>query len=130
MENYPENRITPQSIDKLSEGEVFVFGSNSEGKHTGGAARIALNWGAEPGEGIGLFGQTYAIPTMFSTTRYIKIYVNEFIEFAKEHPSLKFLVTEIGCGIAGFKMNDIAPLFKDAVNVENIHLPKRFWEAL
>ena len=130
MENYPQNRVTPQSIEKLYKNEIFVFGSNSEGNHTGGAARLALYWGAIMGEGVGLKGQTYAIPTMFSTTRYIKEYVEEFIAFAKEHPELTFLVTEIGCGIAGFSPNAIAPLFKNAVHIQNIHLPKRFWKYL
>lgn len=130
MNNYPENRVTPQYIEKLEQNEIFVFGSNSEGKHTGGAARLALQWGAVMGEGVGLQGQTYAIPTMFSTTKYIKEYVEEFIAFAKEHPELTFLVTEIGCGIAGFSPKDIAPLFKNDVTIQNIHLPKRFWEQL
>jgi hypothetical protein len=130
MENYPQNRLTPQSIEKLERNEIFVFGSNSEGKHTGGAARLALKWGAIMGEGVGLQGQTYAIPTMFSTTRYIKEYVEEFIGYAIKHPEYTFLVTEIGCGIAGFSPKDIAPLFKSAVQVNNIHLPKRFWEYL
>ena len=130
MENYPHNRVTSLSIDKLGRNEIFVFGSNIEGRHTGGAARLALTWGAVMGEGIGLQGQTYAIPTMFSTTKYIREYVGEFITFAKEHPELTFLVTEIGCGIAGFTPQLIAPIFVKAVEVENIHLPKRFWEIL
>lgn len=85
MKKYPLNRITPQFIDQLADGEIFVFGSNIEGNHAGGAARTALKWGAEPGEGVGLYGQTYAIPTMFSTIKYIKVYVTEFIEFAKKN---------------------------------------------
>lgn len=130
MENYPLNRVTDQFIEKLEKNQIFVFGSNVEGRHSGGAARLAIKWGAESGEGVGLFGQTYAIPTMFSTTRYIKEYVAEFIEFAKVNNHLYFLVTEIGCGIAGFTPNDIAPLFKEAKNTENIYLPKSFWEVL
>ncbi|MGV8136133.1 MAG: hypothetical protein AB2L20_13045 [Mangrovibacterium sp.] len=130
MENYPQNRVTPRFIDKLEKNEIFVFGSNLEGNHGGGAARTALKWGAIPGEGVGLQGQTYAIPTMFRTTRYIKEYVEEFIRFAGEHSEYIFLVTEIGCGIAGFSPREIAPLFKDAIPVENIHLPARFWEVL
>lgn len=128
MENYPQNRVTPQFIGNLKQNEIFVFGSNSEGKHTGGAARLALKWGAIMGEEEGIQGQTYAIPTMFSTTKYIKEYVLDFIDFAIKHPEYTFLVTEIGCGIAGFSAKDIAPLFKSAVQVNNIHLPKRFWE--
>ena len=108
MENYPQNRVTPQFIHKLEQNEIFVFGSNSDGNHTGGAARIALSWGTIMGEGVGILGQTYAIPTMFSTTKYVKEYVEEFIVYAKEHHELTFLVTEIGCGIAGFSPNLIA----------------------
>ena len=130
MENYPKNRVTPLFIDRLEKNEIFVFGSNLEGNHTGGAAKTALHWGAELGEGTGLQGNTYAIPTMFRTVRYIPEYVNEFIRYAKEHPENVFLVTEIGCGIAGFTPKEIAPIFRDAVPVQNIHLPKRFWEAL
>ena len=60
----------------------------------------------------------------------IKPYVDEFISFARQHPELTFLVTEVGCGIAGFRPAEIAPLFRDAIDVENIHLPQRFWEVL
>ena len=87
-------------------------------------------WGAIWGQGVGLQGQTYGIPTMHGGPEEIRPYVDEFITFAKEHPELTFLVTEIGCGIAGFVPEEIAPLFKEAVEVENIHLPERFWEVL
>ena len=80
--------------------------------------------------GVGLQGQTYGIPTMHGGPEEIRPYVDEFITFAKEHPELTFLVTEIGCGIAGFIPEEIAPLFKDAVEVKNIHLPERFWKIL
>ena len=125
------NRITPATINVLRTNEVFVFGSNLEGQHAGGAARAAYKYfGAIMGQGVGLQGQSYAIPTMHGGPDAIKPYVDEFIEFAKQHPEKKFLVTPIGCGIAGFKVEAIAPLFKDAKEVNNISLPHSFWYTL
>ena len=119
--------FTPGRISELKNNEIFVFGSNLAGAHGGGAARAAYNkFGAVWGEGVGLFGQSYAIPTMQGGVETIKPYVDEFICFAKEHCELKFLVTRIGCGIAGFGDSEIAPLFKDAIDVENIILPRSF----
>ena len=120
-------RFTPAFITELTSDEVFVFGSNLAGAHGGGAARIAYeDFGAEWGVGVGLTGQSYAIPTMQGGVETIKPYVDDFIEFAKAHPELFFYVTRIGCGIAGFRDRDIAPLFKDAIAVENICLPEAF----
>ncbi len=119
--------FTPERITELKENEVFVFGSNLAGSHGGGAAWIAYQkFGAIWGQGVGLQGQSYGIPTMQGGVETIKPFVDEFIEFAKEHPELKFLVTRIGCGIAGFRDEEIAPLFKDAIDVENVILPKSF----
>ncbi|MDR2382768.1 MAG: hypothetical protein LBD76_02665 [Prevotellaceae bacterium] len=125
-------RISPKWINSLQTGEIFVFGSNSGGYHGGGAAALAMKWGAIWGQGVGLQGQTYAIPTMFNTATKIKPYVDEFLSFAKTHPELKFLVTEIGCGIAGFTPDDIAPFFKAAIdeNIENVYLPESFYPVL
>ncbi len=126
-----KNRITPHFINKLADGEIFVFGSNLGGKHGGGAARIALDkFGAIWGKGVGLQGQCYAIPTMQGGVDTIKPYVDDFIEFAKTHPEMRFLVTRIGCGIAGFTDSEIAPLFKDAIPISNIFLPDTFWDEL
>lgn len=125
-----EKRISPKWIKHLEENDIFVFGSNLEGKHGGGAAKLAMDWGAVWGKGVGLYGQTYAIPTMQGGVETIKPYTDEFINFAKKHPELKFLVTEIGCGIAGFTVREIAPLFKDAIDQENIFLPERFYNEL
>ena len=120
-------RFTPERITELAENEIFVFGSNLAGAHGGGAALLAYRqFGAVWGKGVGMHGRTYAIPTMQGGVKTIKPYVDEFIRFAKEHPWLTFLVTRIGCGIAGFQDRDIAPLFKAAINVENIILPKGF----
>lgn len=124
-------RITSNRITELRPGEIFVFGSNLAGHHGGGAALLAWRkWGAVWGQGVGLQGQTYGIPTMHGGPEAIRPYVDEFVEFARRHPELTFLVTEVGCGIAGFTPAQIAPLFADAVGVENIHLPQRFWDVL
>ena len=124
-------RTSPGRIEQLAENEIFVFGSNLAGMHGGGAARLArLRWGAVMGQGVGLQGRTYAIPTMQGSPETIKPYVDEFIAFAKAHPGLRFLVTEIGCGIAGFTPSQIAPLFAGAADVPNILLPARFWDVL
>ena len=115
-------RTSPQWIEKLEENEVFVFGSNLEGMHGGGAAALAKKWGAIWGQGVGLQGKTYAIPTIQGGVETIQPYVNDFASFAKANPQLKFLVTEIGCGIAGFSVEQIAPLFRQVLveNIENI----------
>ena len=131
-----ENRVINDNITKLGDNEIFVFGSNESGRHGLGAAKTALGWGAKWGQAEGLQGRTYGIPTKDSSIRRtlsvdeIKPYVDRFIEFAKENPELTFLVTEIGCGLAGMKPKQIAPLFVDAVEVENIHLPSKFWHKL
>lgn len=131
MDKKKKGRVTPSWIDDLQENQVFVFGSNLAGMHGGGAARVArLRFGAVMGNGVGMQGRSYAIPTMQGGTETIRPYVNDFIAYAKEHPELTFLVTPIGCGIAGFEPEDIAPLFEEASNVENIWLPKSFWKVL
>ena len=126
-----EKRISADIINNLKPNEIFVFGSNLDGMHGGGAARVAYNkFGAIWGQGVGLQGQSYAIPTMHGSVNVIKPYVDEFIDFAKSHTELKFLVTRIGCGIAGFTDEEIAPLFKEATEIENIYLPKSFYYIL
>ena len=123
-----QKRISPEYIKELNENEIFVFGSNLDGLHGGGAARIAYDkFGAIWRQGVGLQGQSYGIPTMHGGVDAIKPYVDEFINFAKSHPEFKFLVTRIGCGIAGFNDKEIAPLFKDAIEIENIYLPESFY---
>lgn len=119
--------FTPERISELKENEIFVFGSNLAGLHGGGAAWIAYErFGAVMGQGVGLQGQSYAIPTMQGGVETIKPYVDEFIAFAKAHPEMKFLVTKIGCGIAGFREDEIAPMFYHAIDCKNIVLPKEF----
>ena len=118
---------TPKRITELKPNEIFVFGSNLSGSHGGGAALLAYNrFGAIWGQGVGLQGQSYGIPTMHGGVDAIKPYVDELIAFAREHQEYKFLVTRVGCGIAGFADTEMAPLFKDAIDVENVILPKEF----
>ena len=112
-----------------------MFGSNKVWRHGKGAAKQAMKWGAIYFNGFGLQGRTYAIPTKDEKIQTlgldkIQVYVEEFIEFAIKHPELKFLVVEIGCMLAGYKPEQIAPLFKKAIPVENIHLPRSFWKVI
>lgn len=123
--------FTPERISQLSEKEIFVFGSNLAGMHGGGAARIArTQFGAIMGQGVGLQGKSYAIPTMHGGVDEIKPYVDQFIAFATIHKEQTFLVTKIGCGIAGFTEQEIAPLFAEAIDIENVILPKEFVDII
>jgi hypothetical protein len=130
------NRVTLDEIKSLQDGEIFVFGSNLSGRHGKGAAKTALGWGAKWGQGNGLQGRTYGIPTKDHSVRRtlsieeIRLFVDEFIQFAKDNPQLTFLVTLIGCGLAGYKPKNIAPLFNEAIEIENIHLPSKFWHKI
>lgn len=125
------SKYTPDRISQLGENEIFVFGSNLRGSHGGGAARVAYQkFGAIMGQGVGLQGQSYAIPTMQGGVETIQPYVDEFIAFAKEHAELYFYVTRIGCGIAGFKEEEIAPLFMGATGLPNVALPLSFVKIL
>lgn len=125
------NRVTPSRIEDLQEGQIFVFGSNEEGHHDGGAARLALNeFGAIYGQGRGLQGRSYAIPTMSGSLETIAREVEEFIMFADAHSEMTFLVTRIGCGIAGYRDEEIAPLFARAYSLPNVYLPAEFWKVL
>ena len=120
MAKYDENGF----ITELDEGEIFVFGSNGSGAHLGGAAATAVaKFGAAYGQAEGLQGQSYAINTM-DGFEVMKEQVLRFVEFAREHPELRFLVTEIGCGIAGYTPEEVAPLFAGVP--KNVVLPESF----
>lgn len=126
-----ETKYTPEHISSLARNEIFVFGSNLAGRHGGGAAYAAYKkFGAVWGQGVGLFGQSYAIPTMQGGVDTIRPNVDEFIQFAKARPELTFYVTRIGCGIAGFRHADIAPLFAAALVLPNVILPHTFVDHL
>ena len=128
---YIRKWFTPDSITRLKRNQIFVFGSNLNGFHGGGAAAYAMqHFGAQWGEGVGITGQCYAIPTMHGGADDIRPYVEDFIDYAQQHPELEFLVTPIGCGIAGFTPETMAPLFRRALEFGNIVLPKSFVEVL
>lgn len=125
-----EHRVTPRWIDSLRPGQVFVFGSNGMGAHGGGAARLAVeHFGAVMGQAEGMQGDCYAINSM-DGLKVLEEQVNRFILYAKEHPERTFLVTRIGCGIAGYSDEEVAPLFVKAVEMENVWLPESFWKEL
>ncbi len=126
-----DKQVTPEFITHLEENEVFVFGSNLAGMHGGGAARMAYEvFGAEWGVGVGPTGQCYAIPTMQGGIETIRPYADEFISYAKQHPQKRFLVTRIGCGIAGFTDEEMAPLFREAAQEQNITLPQEWRQII
>ncbi len=122
---------TPEYITELKKNEIFVFGSNIRGMHGGGAALIAhKKFGAQWGIGEGITGQSYALPTMEGGIDYIAGKVNAFLVFARNHPELKFYVTKVACGIAGFRIEEIGPLFSEAVSIENVILPQEFVQTI
>ena len=128
--NNPESRVTPDKITRLASNEVFVFGSNEQGLHYGGAAKIAHEYfGAIMGVGVGLQGKSYAIPSMGGLAAMGE-YIQQFCEYAKAHPEKRFLVTPIGCGIAGLQPYEVAPLFAECKDIGNITLPQSFWNVL
>lgn len=124
-------KYTPENIHELGKDEVFVFGSNLAGMHLGGAAKTAVKrFGAVMGQGVGMQGQSYAIPTMQGGVETIKPYVDDFIALAREWDQTTFYVTRIGCGIAGFTDEEIAPLFAEAIDLYNVRLPKSFVKVI
>lgn len=120
----------------LPENSIFVFGSNTSGIHGAGAAKTAYKkYGAMYGKGHGLSGQSYAIPTkdfkiQTLPLESISIYVELFIRYAKEHPELNFYVTDIGCGLAGYTPEEIAPMFKGCRDLDNVFVSKRFYDII
>lgn len=126
---------TPDYIDRLLPKQIFVFGSNALGYHTGGASGTARKkFGAVWGQAEGLQGQSYAIPVDFGKDvrkdNEVKMAVDRFISFAKEHPELFFLVTRVGCGIAGYHDEEMAQFFKEALDLKNVSMPKSFVDVL
>lgn len=129
--------FTPDNITGLKDHEVFVFGSNLAGIHGKGAALTAKRYfKAQPGVPIGRTGQCYAIPTKSLKIRtlpleYIEEYITSFINYATHHEKDKvFLVTKVGCGYAGYKIADIAPMFTDAIGMPNVILPMEFYQYI
>ncbi len=137
MINEEEYEYSPKNITELKEGEVFVFGANLQSRHGAGAAKLAVDkFGAIYGQAEGLQGNTYAIITTDLNKDHrpsvdlqvVKYSVNKFIQFAKDNTDLTFLVTEVGCGLAGFTVEQIAPLFAPVLieKITNVRLPKSF----
>ena len=129
-------KFTDDDITSLEKNQVFVFGSNESGRHGKGAAKTAMKWGAVYGHAEGLQGNTYALPTVNASISKplkitkIKVYVDNFLEVAKSRPDLEFLVTEVGCGLAGLSVKEVAPLFKEALNISNVVLPRKFYRKI
>ena len=127
-------KFTPENITALAPNQIFVFGSNESGVHGAGAALLARQkFGAVAGVGFGKQGQSFAIPTKDWRIRTldlpaIKHYVSRFLEFATHKPAFEFLVTKLGCGLAGYRVSDIAPFF--AWHPENVILPEEFHQHI
>jgi hypothetical protein len=130
----PNKVFTPENITKLKQNEVFVFGSNKAGNHVGGAARVAVEkFGAIMGHGEGLQGQSYAIPTLDEqmdkvSTEELTRSVRRFADYTRHNTDKVFYVTKIGCGIAGFSVEEIVEVFKSVSFGDNVVLPQEFGE--
>ena len=126
-------RNTPEVMTHMKPDEVFIFGSNEAGIHGAGAALLALRqFGAIRGQGVGLQGRSYGLPTKDDDLKVLPLesiqeYVNDFLAFARRNPKTKFYMTKIGCGLAGFSVEDIAPLFQKNSIPDNVWLPEEFW---
>ncbi|MBR0181398.1 MAG: hypothetical protein IJQ04_07010 [Prevotella sp.] len=128
---------TPEFVESLKDGQVFVFGSNLIGYHSGGASLAAMQrFGAVWGQAEGPQGQCYAIPVdirgeaVENVSAYMKRHIDKFLAYAKAHKELFFLVIKVGCGNAGFDDEFVAPFFKEAMKMDNVSLPKSFVEIL
>jgi len=131
-----EPRITQENLKSLPPNHIFVFGSNYAGRHGRGAAKTAVQkFGAKYGQGVGLMGQSYGIATKgrkleVLTLDQINVQVQRFTRFAEANPQLTFHVTQLGCGLAGFKPKQIAPFFVYVAKLPNVYLPKSFVDIL
>lgn len=128
--------FTPEYITELQPNEIFVFGSNENGNHMGGAARIAYEkFGAKWGVASGRTGQTYAIPTLDRDMEKIEpemleIHLEDFIDYVRKYPTLTFYLTKIGCGIAGWSVEEVKRIFWKVIGTKqlpkNLTIPKEF----
>lgn len=127
---------TPEHITELQPDEIFVFGSNENGAHMGGAAKIAYDhFGAVWGQAVGHFGQSYAIPTLDRDMQRVEpeelyIHLKDFLQYVQKRLNLKFYLTKIGCGIAGWNVEDVKNIFWEVLGSEpipeNLFIPKEF----
>ena len=135
MEEQDKKGFTPDYIDMLLPNQIFVFGSNALGYHTGGASGTARKkFGAVWGQPEGLQGQSYAIPVDYGKSvrkdAEVKNAIKRFISFAGKHTELFFFVTRIGCGMGGYRDEEMAQFFREALNLKNVCLPKSFVDTL
>ena len=128
--------FTPDNIIQLSANQIFVFGSNEAGIHRAGAAKLAEEkFGAIMGVGYGLQGKSFAVPTKDKSIRTlpldrIEFYINGLLLNASLSPNKEFLVTKIGCGLAGYSETEIANLFKNKTIPTNVTLPESFYHII
>lgn len=130
-------KITPEDIQELKPNEVFVFGSNESGMHIAGAAKLAKEkFGAIEGQGFGPMGNSFGIPTMgwnaegTTSPAALECFIARFCQYAEIHPEKEFLITKIGCGIAGYEPKDVAKTFIIIRDLPNISLPQEFWDVI
>lgn len=124
-------RCAPAEIEGLEPNEVFVFGSKPDGNHVGGAARKAVeSFGAVDGKGEGHYGSSYAIPVHRHLTHLMDAAVKRFVAYAGKHPELKFFVMPVGCGTANMNVDEVADMFRPAVELDNVYLPEIFIKSL
>lgn len=127
---------TPENIETLENNECFVFGSNEAGHHCGGAAKVAVEkFDAIMGKAFGLQGNAFAIPTLDNYFEKLPLdKIHKYIRISEAifeaNPDKIFYITKIGCGIAGFSIDEIAPLFEKAYSLKNVIMPKEFWDAI
>lgn len=129
-----EIKITPENLNRssLPANGIFVFGSNELGHHGSGAAYTAREeFGAKVGLGFGFSGSSFAIPTKDWNIATLPLdiieqYVNRTIAFIKTKPMFDFYITKIGCGLAGYTVEQIAPMFAEVIDLENVYLPSEF----
>jgi len=129
-------KITSENTQTLKSNEVFVFGSNLAGQHLGGAALLAKEkFGAELGVGEGMTGQCYALPTKDENIETLPIAeihkaIEQLRETVENNKDKFFIITAVGCGLAGYEAKDIAPMFENFINFENISLPQSFVDVI
>lgn len=129
-------KVTPENISSLGTNEIFVFGSNLRGAHGGGAAYLAQDkFGAENGIGEGMTGHSYALPTKdynIITRSLFDIYesVVRLFQCVQDNPDKLFMVTKVGCGLAGLTVDQIAPMFRQFMGLDNVSLPQEFIDFL
>ncbi len=133
MRDYNPPPPGERQITKLEPNEIFVFGSNLAGVHGAGAAKLAMKFGAVYGRGVGFSGQTYALPTKDTKIQTLPLqeinkYVNDFLISCSQHPEKKFLLTRVGCGLAGYFDEEIAPMFVGYP--ENVIIPENWKEII